>query len=41
LEARADDGGVEIDDRAELLSVSGDANNHNLPQSGRLLYCVH
>src|SRR5229473_4278870 len=23
-----------------LLSVSGDANNHNLPQSGRLLYCV-
>src|SRR3984957_5644783 len=24
-----------------LLSVSGDANNHNLPQSGRLLFCVH
>src|ERR1035441_6129493 len=22
------------------LSVSGDADNHNLPQSGRLLYCV-
>src|ERR1700731_864556 len=24
-----------------LLSVSGDANNHNLQQSGRLLYCVN
>src|SRR5258707_14706244 len=23
-----------------LLSVGGDANNHNLQQSGRLLYCV-
>src|ERR1700730_3778869 len=23
-----------------LLSVSGDTNNHNLQQSGRLLYCV-
>jgi len=23
-----------------LLSVGGDTNNHNLPQSGRLLYCV-
>src|SRR5271156_2835648 len=24
-----------------LLLVGGDTNNHNLPQSGRLLYCVH
>src|SRR5882757_5180788 len=24
-----------------LLSVGGDTNNHNLQQSGRLLYCVH
>src|SRR5467141_39003 len=24
-----------------LLSVGGGTNNHNLPQSGRLLYCVH
>jgi hypothetical protein len=23
-----------------LLSVGGDANDQNLPQSGRLLYCV-
>jgi hypothetical protein len=23
-----------------LLSVGGDASNQNLPQSGRLLYCV-
>src|SRR5258708_38253351 len=23
-----------------LLSVGGDTNNHNLQQSGRLLYCV-
>jgi hypothetical protein len=26
---------------AALLSVSSDANNHNLPQSRRLLYCVN
>jgi len=24
-----------------LLSVGGDTNDHNLPQSGPLLYCVH
>src|SRR4030081_3080808 len=24
-----------------LLSVGGDTNNHNLQQSGRLLYCVN
>ena len=35
------DRGKKLSSITALLSVAGDTNNHNLQQSGRLLYCVH